>query len=368
MKLTCPKDKLRDLVGLAERATSKNPALPILATILLEAKGKHFSLRATNLEVGIEIDIPVKVEKEGTVAVNATTLSGFLSNLGAVDKVVITTEENNLRLVTDRSSTLIKCLPVDDFPLIPRVESRESVALPSQSLIFGLKAVLVAAATSDIKPEIASVYIYTENKELIFVATDSFRLAEKRIALTATGQIDFSPVIIPLKNIAEIIRALETITGEVAINLSKNQVSFFAEHLHLTSTIIEGIFPDYQQIMPKKHQTEVLVEKNDFAESLRLANVFSDRFNKINLRLLGREEKLELTSRNQDVGENTAVVKAKTAGADLEMSFNVKYILDCFPAIDSPRLVLQFTEPSRPLLIFGENDPSFRYIVMPINR
>lgn len=367
MKLTCPKDKMREMIALAERATSKNPALPILSAVLLEAKGKHFGVRATNLEVGVEIELAAKIEEDGLVAVNAAILSGFLSNIGATDKISITTEEENIRLVTDKSSTLIKCLPVDDFPIIPRVESQNSVALPAQSLILGFKAVMYAAAQSDIKPEIASVYVYSEGSELVFAATDSFRLAEKRITLSS-GATDFPPVIIPIKNIAEIIRALETIDGEVAINLSKNQVSFFSEHLHLTSTIIDGIFPDYKQIMPKNYQTEVIIDKTELSESLHLSNIFSDRFNKINLKLSTSDGQMELVSRNQDVGENKAIIKAKITGNDIEMSFNVKYILDCFQVIDNQRINLRFTEANRPILLFGENDPSFRYIVMPINR
>ena len=367
MKLTCAKDKLREMIALAERATSKNPSLPILSTVLLEAKGKYFGARATNLEVGVEIDIPAKVEEEGVVAVGASVLAGLLNNLAGKNDISISRDGENLRLITESSSTLIKCLPTEDFPLIPRVESRESVALPAQSLILGFKAVMYAAAVSDIKPEIASVYVYSEGSELVFAATDSFRLAEKRLPV-GSEPIEFSPVIIPIRNLAEIIRSLETVDGDIAINLSKNQVSFFSEHIHLTSTIIEGIFPDYKQIMPKGSKTEVVVDKDEFLSALRLSNVFSDRFNKIGIQTSQSSENLELTSRNQDVGESTAIIKAKISGEDIGMSFNVKYILDCFQAIESSRVVLKFSEANRPMLIMGENDPTFRYIVMSINR
>jgi len=367
MKVECLREKLREAVSLTERMTGKNLTLPILGTILIEAKGNTLHLRATNLEVGAEVEIPVKIEEEGILAVNANIFSNLLNNLQKESKIILKSENDNLSIITPNTSTLIKCLPADDFPIIPRVVDGTVSEVASQDLILGLKSVLFSASTSDIKPEISSVYIYQNEGNLLFVATDSFRLAEKKIPLSNKDG-EFNSLIIPLRNVAEIIRFLEGVEGIVSINSNKNQLSLFIDSLHFTSRIIDGVYPDYRQIMPSSFKTKFKILRNDIFNILKLANVFSDKFNQIDFKVDSKDGEIEINSRNQEVGENISKLKVEVEGEEIEMSFNVRYIIDCLGLINTDQIKFQFMEKNRPLLLEGVGDDSFRYIVMPINR
>lgn len=364
MKLELIKNRLKEVVGIAERVTGKNLSLPILSAILLEAKNNSLTIKATNLDVGLEIELPAKIIEEGSVAVPAGVLSSFLGNLNKEDKVKLELVKENIHLSTGTSSTLIKSYSAEDFPVIPQVKDGNSFNFIGKDIVNGLKSVLFASSLSDIKPEIASVYVYQDGKELVFVATDSFRLAEKRLSIRNKDG-DFQPVIIPFKNVAEIVKVFDGLEEEVKIEANKNQISLFTDNIHFTSRVIDGNFPDYRQIMPKKFKTEVVVGREELLNALKLSNIFSDKFNQINVKIKPKEKIFEINSQNQDVGENTISLSATLEGDDLEMSFNAKYILDSFQSISSDTVTLKF---DRPLLIEGVGDGSFQYIIMPINR
>lgn len=367
MKIECIKDKFKDAIVLAEKATGKNLTLPILNTILLEAKNKTLYIKATNLEIGLEIEIPAKVEEEGSTAINAQIISSFLNNLPKENKIELSLNENNLSLSTETTKTIIKSITPEDFPTIPKVINSKEFNLNSKDFISGLKSVLFASAVSDIKPEIASIYIYNEESFLIFVATDSFRLAEKKIKLKNPLN-DFNPIIIPFKNISEIIRVFENNNNEIKINSDEHQLSIYSDSIHLTSRLINGNYPAYQQIMPNEFKTEVVINKDELINTLKLANIFSDKFNQVDFNLLTESNILEINSQNQDIGENKISLIIKIKGEDIKVSFNVKYIIDCFSSINSKNVSLKFTDKNKPLLIQSLDDEFFKYIIMPVNR
>lgn len=365
MIIECVKDRIKEAVGLAEKATGKNLSLPILSNILLEAKDKTLTIKSTNLEIGVEVEIPAKIDEEGSVAINAMVFSGFLSNLQKENKIKIESKDGNVKISTNLTSTLIKSLPADDFPLIPKIVNGDNFSLPAQDFIEGLRSVAFAASVSDIKPEIASVYIYKEESNLFFVATDSFRLAEKKINIKGRTK-DFTPIIIPARNISEIIRVFDRLNTELQVNADNNQISFFSESIHLTSRIINGTYPDYRQIMPKNFKTEIVITREDLVNNLKIANIFSDKFNQISLKIKAKENILEITALNQEVGENVSTIITEIKGEDTEVSFNVRYIIDCLSVVYQDSLRLQFMEKDKPLLIRGGGDNSFNYIVMPV--
>jgi DNA polymerase-3 subunit beta len=367
MKLECSKDKLKDIVMIAERATGKNLSLPILSAVVLEAGDGQLTVRATNIDLGVELEIPAKVTTPGIVALSATILGGFLSNLTKEDKVSLELINDNISISTKTSSTLIKSLPADDFPSIPQVVEGDGFKIPAKSLINSLKSVVYAAAVSDIRPELSSVYIYQDDGGLTCVATDSFRLAEKKIPIKIKGE-EFIPVMIPHKNITELLRVLELINGEVTIQTNKNQISFYADQVHFTSRLIDGVYPDYKQIMPKEFKTQITIPREEILNALRLTQVFTDRSNQILIKAEPKEKRLEISSRHQDVGENQVILNTNISGDTQEANFNSRYILDVFSVIGSDNIELKFIDRSRPLLIQAAGDSSFRYIVMPINR
>ncbi|MEX2052281.1 MAG: DNA polymerase III subunit beta [Candidatus Paceibacterota bacterium] len=365
MKLECGVEKIKNGILQAERITGKNLTLPVLNSILLTASGKSLKLRSTNLNLGVEIEIPAKIENEGVVAVSGSVLSGIFSNIVGNESVILESNDGNLMVKTKKSRIKIKGNQHEDFPTIPQVEG-SNFEIDSKKLIEGIKSVYYSSSVSDIKPEISSVYIYTNEDNLIFVSTDSFRLAEKKIKVK--GLEDISGILIPFKNIPEILRIFGEISGSLRVCFSKNQISISSDNIYLTSRIIDGVFPDYRQIIPKEPKTEAVLLKQDLLSALKLSNIFSDKFNQVNLSINIKEKKFELSSSNNDIGENKTYLDAALKGQDVELGFNYKYFLDCFQSINTDSLAIKLTEGSRPIVISPVSDSSFTYLIMPMNR
>ncbi|MDO8430600.1 MAG: DNA polymerase III subunit beta [Candidatus Taylorbacteria bacterium] len=368
MNIECVQEKLKEAVGYADRIANKHTTLPVLSCLLFDASQKNqLTIKATNLDLGIEISVPIKTNQEGVVAVPSSTINSFLMNaVGDEKAVVIETSQGNLKINTTRNSGVIKIQPHEDFPSIPRVPSTNSFSLNSPDFVKGLKSVWYSSSVSSIKPELSSVYIYCEGEFVVFVATDSFRLAEKKIKIKKTK--DFGQILLPYKNIPEIIKILESINNEVLVNLDKNQISFSYKGIYLVSRVIDGVFPDYKQIIPKSSSTEVVVLKQDFVNTLKLSNVFSDKFNQINIKVDPSAKKSQIKTKNNDIGENTTVLDSAVTGEAIDINFNYKYIIDCLQSIDSDSVNLIFSGLNKPVIITPVSDTTFRYIVMPMNR
>lgn len=366
MKAETITEKIKVAATVAEKMTGKNLSLPVLKSILLIAKQKSLIVKATNLDIGIEYEIPAKVHEDGVVAIPGAVLGGMLSNLSGAETIVIESVNNNILLSTKKNSTLLKTTPYEDFPLIPKILDGETIILSAEKLISGLRSVWYSASLSDIKPEIASVYIHQDEKNIVFVATDSFRLAEKKIE--SKKNTNFDGVIIPLKNVTEIIRVFGDRSGDVEIRFNKNQISFNNNGVYLTSRTIDGVFPDYHQIIPKEHGTEAIVLKKDLQNALKIATVFSEKFNQIIITIKPKDSYFEIKSKNNSIGENTTAMDASISGDDIVMGFNAKYIFDCLQAIADDSVILRFNGSNKPLVIKGVSNKSFLYLVMPMNR
>ena len=367
MRAEISKEKLKWAIGSAEKITGKNLSLPTLSYVLIKAKNKILSIRATNLDLGIRIDLPTKVESEGQVMVAGGMAANFLGSLYGQDRVVLATTLNNLTVATSTTKSVIKTYPSDDFPTIPDITSAEVLELPASLFLQGLKSVAYAAANSDIKPEIASVYLYHHNGELVFAATDSFRLAEKRIKLEQ--KIKTEPkLIIPIKNVMEIMRVFDGNDELMKIWYNHHQVAFVTEQVYLTSRLVEGVFPDYRQIVPTSSTTEAVILKNDLLNTVRLSTIFADKLNQINLKIVTTDKLLEISSRNSDVGETTVNLEATLEGDDIEISFNARYLLDCLSSIAPDSLTLSFNGRQKPIMLQGVGDAYFTYLIMPLNR
>src|SRR3989344_4957371 len=368
MRIECVQEKLKWSVSIAEKISGKHMTLPVLSCLFFEAsKNNTITIKSTNLDLGIEIIISAKVEEEGTVAIPSATLSSFVNGLSDSEKSVkMVLDQGNLKINTPKSSGIIKTLPSDDFPSIPHVQSGNTFSLNAVDFVKGLKSVWYSSSVSSVKPELSSVYIYCEDEFVIFVATDSFRLAEKKVKIKKSK--DFGQILIPHKNIPEILRVLENVNGEAEVELDKNQISFRYDGVYLVSRVIDGTFPDYKQIIPKKSVTEAVILKQDLVNALKLSNIFSDKFNQTNIKISPENKKCEIKTKNNDIGENITALDAVVTGEPIDINFNYKYIIDCFQSIDSDSVTLTFNGMHSPLVIIPVTDKTFRYIVMPMNR
>jgi DNA polymerase III subunit beta len=366
MNIECIKEKLSYAVSKTERITGKNITLPILDCLLLEAHDSTLTIKATNLDLGIEISLPVKVVKPGKVAVPGTILHNFISNIPNDKNITLEEVNGNLKISTKHSQSVIKAFPIDEFPSIPKVSSEKSFKIQAGTLTKGLKSVMYSASNSTIRPVLGSVMMYAEEDSVVFVATDSFRLSEKKINVKKPKE--FNQILIPFKNISEIIRTLEDINDDVDVFFTSNQIAFSYGDLYITSRIIDGAFPDYKQIIPKDIKTEVVMLKQDFISALRISNIFSDKFSQVTFYISPEDKVFEITTKNAEVGENVNNLDAVIKGFKITISFNYKYIVDCFQSIDSDSISLSFYDTTRPMIIQGIGDKSFLYLVMPMNK
>lgn len=367
MKLECVKKDLDEAVEITTRVVSNSATLPVLRCILLHAEENSITLHATNLELSIEKKIPATVVNEGSVAIPAQILLATLKTSPQQTKVNLEVIDGTVILEIGGAKTTIKTIPLDDFPSIPKPETKKTYHIPKETLVSGVRNVLYSASTSLIKPELASVYMYHEDGMMIFVATDSFRLAEKKVPLKT--EEDIPTTIMPIKNTSELIRILETQTnGDINVYIDENQYSIQKGDLYVTSRIIDGSFPDYKSILPKETTTEVIILKNDLLQTLKKAQVFSDKFGQINLHIYPDKKTFTISSRNNDVGEIFDSLEAVITGQDLDISFNYKYLIDAFQSLHTDSVSLKFAGIGRPLIITGVGDKTFTYLVMPMNR
>jgi len=366
MKIECVQDKLRLILSQSEKIAGKNLSLPVLSCLYIIAEKGQLTIRATNLDIGFQGSISAKVDEEGVAAVPANVLSSFISNIPSEKSIKLVSDGSTFSVTSLQNRTTIKCLPHDDFPTIPEPPQSQGFEIEAKEFVKGLKAVWYSSSISSIKPELASVYVYSDDSDIVFVATDSFRLAEKRIK--TKSRKEFDRVLIPFKNISEIIRVLEQAPSIVTVYLNKNQIAFTFGDTRLTSRVIDGTFPDYRQIIPKEFRTEAVVLKEDLAQSLKIANIFSDTFNQVSLFISPKEKRFELTTKNNSLGENTSLLAGALSGEQAESSFNYRYINDCMQSIASDSVSLSLAGAGRPVVIRGVSDKSFTYLVMPMNR
>lgn len=366
MKIECIKEKLEEAVAKAEKVATKNATLPVLSGLYLDAHQNTLSIKATNLDIGMSLKLSVKVVKPGTLVVPAHTFYSFLSSLENDRNISLESKDQVLEVKTSTTETKIKTLPPEDFPIIPEISDDEAFSMPARDLVFGLKSVIYAAAVGSIKPELSSINISFKDGNLIFAATDSFRLAEKKIRIKKMPH--FKEILIPQKNALEIIRAFDKGEEEVSISIEEHQVALRSPSIYITSRIIEGTFPDYKQVIPSGFATKAVALKQDVISSLKTSLIFSDSFNQLSFKISPKGKLFEVESKNNTVGENTNSIKAALEGEDIDININHRYFTDCFQSLTTDSVAITFNGASRPVIVQGVGDTSFLYLVMPMNR
>ncbi len=365
MRLSTTKEKILNAVLVAERVTGKKETLPALSCILFETGAKNLTLRATNLEAAIVVTVPAEISDKGTIAVPATVLSQTLRSIGG-DKVNLSSDDGNLLVESRGTKTIIKSVPHEEFPPLSSFEEgRRGSGVPREKLLQAIQAVSYAASPSMIRPELGSIYISVGGGGVLCVATDSFRLAEKTIGSVDRG----SEVLLPLKHALELSHVLEHATEpEVKLFVDESQISISCDGIRFVSRVVDGTFPNYKEIIPKNFSTEATLLKGDVVEMLKKARVFSGNDQHVGLHVYPKRKIFSATARSADVGEMSDSIDAALTGEDLDINFHIGYLADCLPTIASDSIILGFSGAGKPLVIRGVSDPSFTYLVMPLNR
>ncbi len=375
MKIVCEKEKLISVLNQAERITSKNLSLPVLAEVMIVVKQKESELVffSTNLDLGAEFHLKVKIEKseegeEKKITVKAGALAQFLSNTVSEKEVTIEIQGNILFVKTKSGTAKFIGSEAGDFPEISKIDTEQNFTIEAFKICDGIKSTSYSASVSQIKPELSGIFIYAEGDNLIFVATDSFRLAEKKIKIKNLKK-EIENLILPAKNAQEIVKILEPKgSDDVEIKIGGGKISFKAGDAYLVSRLIEGSFPDYKQIIPKEQKTEAIFLKEDLLRALKASTVFSDSFNQIIFDFQPKNKKVEIFSKNSGVGEGTLDISAALSGEDAKIGFNHKYILEALAVIKSDSVSMSLSGMGRPAIIRGVSENSFMGLIMPMNR
>ena len=365
MKIQCILENIRNAVVSAERITSKNQTLPVLSSVFINAEKNKIKIRSTNLENALEIDVSGKIQEVGSIVVPAKALSLFLSNVFG-EQVMIESKKNNLYVKTKTTETTIQGYPPEDFPLFPKTESIDKFIVSGAEMKDSVESVILAASTSDVKPELASVFFNVFKNTIKIAATDSFRLAEKTITskdFYSERQISF---LVPQKTISEIIKLLDKHPGEVEFGLNKNQMIVLFEGCKFISRLTEGMFPDYDQILPKSFKTTAVVRKSDFVSNIKLASIFSGRLGDVSISFQPEKKSIFISTSNPESGEHSSFIEAQIQGDGVDLKFNWRYLLDGALEINNEHISFHINNEQSPLLMKGKGDNSYFYLAMPM--
>ena len=310
-----------------------------------------------------------KVIEDGSITIPVGLLSGLISNIKS-DRLNFETKGNTLEIKTDNYSATIQGLASDDFPPLPNVKHSESkLEIKGMFLKEAIEQVAVAAQASDLRPELSSILFDFSLESLKLAATDGFRLAEKTIPANnfITSEIEPFKILIPLKTCFEVLRIVKD-EDIVAISCDENQVLFKTDHVEFISRLIEGNFPQYSQLIPKKFSAEIVVDTAEFWGGIKLAAVFGQKNGEVELRVHSNKKAVEIAAKDQALGENVYTLPAKIKGEAGEVVFNWRYLSDPLKIIKTEEIVLGLQEEANPAIIRPAADGSYFYIAKPILR
>ncbi len=367
MKVIIIKGNLKTGLGIVERASGENQNLPILKNVLIETEQNRIKVTATNLEVAISYFVSGKVIESGKVTVPLATFYDVVSTL-QTERLNLEKKKYGLEVKTDNYEAVVQGLPADDFPIIPKLKNTEEfIEIKGETLKEALTQTIISAQASDLRPELHSIYFNFLMDTIVMAATDSFRLSEKKITgsqFKTTYNKEFK-ILIPLRTCQELLRIIQD-SDSVKIYHDQAQILFKTENLEFVSRLTDGVFPDYNAIIPKKFDSEVTLDREEFINAIKLAGIFSSRVNEVKLKIPPAKKNLEIFSADQTLGENKYVLPAKVSGEVKETSFNWRYLADGLKTISESTVFLGLGEENKPALLKSTVNSSFFYILMPI--
>jgi len=374
MEFTCEKKDLQAGVSAVEKIVTTRSTLPIIGYILFEAGKSNIKISANNLEMGIELGIKSKVGKEGSVLVPAKTLSGIVSKLPDASVGFKLTEKGTIKISFDQSNFNVHTLPPDEFPVLPKVKEGKTVSVDAKLFASMVKQSIFSVSTSEDKYVLTGVLLEFgkgsmagDSSNFRMISTDGYRLAKRGEKIKLKDDIK-GKVIVPSKTLHEISRIIDLDKGDedVKITFSSDQISFKYKDSYLVSRLIQGQFPDYKQVIPKKSSTKILISTKTLLESAERAAVIAAGSANI-VRFETKNGKLHLFASTPDVGTVDEVLEAEISGeAKNQVAFNIRLITDVLKAVNSSKVRLELSESLGPGMIKEEASDNYIYIVMPI--
>lgn len=366
MKIIILKNNLKNTLDICGKVIGKSSNLPILSNVLIKTSENKIKILGTNLDVGITSTTSGKVIEDGSITVPYDVIYSLVSNISD-ERINLETKENALILKTENYEAVIQGSQESEFPIIPDVDKSKLIEINQGSFKDAIDGVLFSVSESEFRPEINGVYITMEDNVIKLVSTDSFRLTEATIDNTnfKKTNIETLDMIIPLR-VAHIVSYAITGDGkDVAIYIDDSQLMINVENTEIVSRLVDGKFPDYKAIIPKTVDTEVVLDRVELINALRLANSFTSKAREVKIQVKDGKV-MEVYSSDASVGENKYIIPVKASGPDIDVVFNLGYLLEGLQAEKSEKLFIGLNDNSKPAIIKTPGNNSYFYILMPV--
>ncbi len=380
MKVSCLQEQLSKGLSVVGRAVSTKTTLPVLNHILIATEtteeGGRLKLAATNLEISITYWVSAKVEEEGEITVPARLLTDFVAGLGS-DNVYMNLDEQTLTLNvrSGRYEANIKGIAAEDFPSLPSMANPGNTAEIAASIFReAVSQVAFAASSDETRPVLTGIFANFSGDVLTVAAADSFRLAVKTTTLLSEVPNNFS-IILPARAMVELSRIVPDDESpiEISVTANKSQALFKTADVHFTSSLLEGNFPNYQHIIPKKFDTRTVVSTGELLKAVKVSSLFArdSGGNIVRMAVTPGEDltpgSIMLTANAAEVGDNRNELEATVDGAPAQIAFNAKYLSDVLSAITTGQVAVELQSPSNPGVIKPVGKEDYVHVIMPMH-
>lgn len=374
MKLQILQENLEKAVSTTSRFASSRAQLPILGNILLSTKKSKIYISSTNLEISASVQVGAKIEEEGEISVPAKVISELVSNLPK-ETVSLSSEKEQLKVsVSGFSSTVLGMNPTDFPKIINTVDNETSIHFSQDEIVKALGQVIFATSTDETRPILTGVLFLFGKNSLSLVATDGFRLSRKTISLKE-GKTGTDNVVIPKGVLGEISRTTSE-DGEILFNVQEKekQVIFGIGDTVLTSRLLEGEYPDFEKIIPKSSSIKILIDKEEFSRSVKLASIFArESANIVKIKVLKDSIKVLAESGTAGSQETSVDARVESGGSNLEsgknsfeIAFNYRFVEDFLHSVSGEEVKMEFSGVSAPGVFVDTSDSSYLHLIMPV--
>ncbi|MGC1176981.1 MAG: DNA polymerase III subunit beta, partial [Candidatus Saccharimonadales bacterium] len=337
MKLQVTQENLNRALGSVARVANSRSTLPILSNVLIKTENNRLSLSATNLDIAITHYIGAKVGKEGSITVPARLMQDFIGSLpGGV--IELDLQETKLHVNAEQYKSVVNGIVADDFPTMPEIADGSSWKLKSSILKKSLQQIVFAASSDETRPVLTGVLLQTAEGVLRMAATDSYRLAEKKLGANKKDV----RLLIPASALQDLLRVLDDGDEEVQVTHDEQQVLFRVGDIELVTRLVEGKYPDYQKLIPEKFSTKAALKRADLINVTKVSSLFArESAGSVTIEVDDKAGQLSIRSVASQLGENTATAEAKVTGSG-SITLNSRYLLDGLNALSGEEVVFGF--------------------------
>ncbi len=362
MEICVGKNAFLKAINMVGNVTAtKNATLPILGNLLIEAfKDNRMQIVGTDLELGISTTIDCQVQKEGSITIPAKKLQEIIRELPEGEVELAVAKNNAVNIKAGKAYFKILGLTKEDYPKLPEFDPKNGVELDQAVLKEGLSLTLFAISYDETRYVLNGVLFSFKDKRAKFVATDGRRLAFINKEITNKEQT--MEMIVPAKTIQELLKVLAW-DGVVRIIPLTNQAVFDFGGTYLVSRLIEGHFPNYEQVVPKEHKTNAEVDRDEFLQAIRRTALLTSTDSPA-VKIDFLKGKVLVSSKSPNLGEAKEEMEAKVQGAELAIGFNPNYLIDVLKNLDVNTVTFSLSDPDKPGLIKGKED--YLYVIMPM--